>query len=125
MTPHFSDEELRCKCGCGGLPELGFMLKIERLRVEFGKPMTVTSAYRCPDYNEKVSSTGRNGPHTTGRAIDIAVERADAFELIMAVGRTDYALGLGITGIGVQQKGGGRFIHLDDLTEGRPTIWSY
>jgi hypothetical protein len=30
------------------------------------------------------------------------------------------------TGIGIQQKGGARFIHLDDLTGvGRPTVWSY
>jgi hypothetical protein len=33
---------------------------------------------------------------------------------------------LGFTGIGVQQKGTGRFIHVD-LTVGqnRPTVWSY
>jgi hypothetical protein len=31
MTPHFSDEELRCKCGCGMLPEPDFMQKTEAL----------------------------------------------------------------------------------------------
>jgi hypothetical protein len=39
------------------------------------------------------------------------------------------ALEAGFTGIGVAQKGSGRFMHLDDLLndEGqpRPTIWSY
>jgi hypothetical protein len=39
------------------------------------------------------------------------------------------ALAKGFTGIGVQQKGGGRFIHLDNLPNGpgqpRPTVWSY
>jgi zinc D-Ala-D-Ala carboxypeptidase len=39
------------------------------------------------------------------------------------------AFEFGITGIGVQQKGGSRFIHLDDLRleDGfaRPNIWSY
>jgi len=37
------------------------------------------------------------------------------------------ALEEGMTGIGVQQKGSGRFLHLDDVTEEiqRPWIWSY
>jgi zinc D-Ala-D-Ala carboxypeptidase len=39
------------------------------------------------------------------------------------------ALKHGITGVGVNQKGGARFIHLDDLEPTghfpRPTIWSY
>jgi len=36
------------------------------------------------------------------------------------------ALELGFTGIGVQQKGTGRFPHLDTLEEPpRPNVWSY
>jgi len=128
MTPHFSDDELRCKCGCGMLPKRDFMEKIERLRVAFDRPMPVTSAARCPEHNAKVSSTGLTGPHTTGRAIDVAVDREDAFDLLMLVGRMNL-LSLGITGIGFQQKGAGRFMHLDDLTnepgQPRPTLWSY
>lgn len=123
MTPHFKDKELCCKCGCGMLPQLDFIEKIERLRIIFGKSLRVTSAARCPDYNARVSSTGRTGPHTTGRAIDIAVDRKTAFDLL------ELSFQFGFTGIGVQQKGGGRFLHLDDLpntpTNPRPTIWSY
>lgn len=127
MTPHFNvydDPKLRCSCGCGGLPSLEFMQKVEALRVLYGKPMKVSSGYRCPEYNAKVSKTGSTGPHTTGRAIDIAIERGDAFELVaLALSSSMF------TGLGVQQKGQGRFIHLDDLPNGdgqpRPTIWSY
>lgn len=119
MTPHFRKEELACKCGCGMLPELDFMQKVEALRVSVGFPMAVTSAARCPDHNAKVSGTGRAGPHTTGRAIDLAVSRKEAY-MVLAT-----ALRMGFTGIGVAQKGASRFIHLDDLTEGRPTVWSY
>lgn len=128
MTPHFSDQELSCRCGCGMTPKRDFIEKIERLRVAYGKPMKVTSAARCPNYNSKVSKTGARGPHTTGRAIDIAVDREDAFDLLMLIGRMN-TLGLGITGLGFQQKGSGRFMHLDDLTDEpgqpRPTVWSY
>lgn len=123
MTPHFSDGELMCKCGCELLPEQDFMDKIEALRVAYGRSMTVTSAARCPAYNAKVSGTGRTGPHTTGRAIDIAIDRKAAWELL------NLAVQFGFTGIGVQQKGGGRFLHFDDLPNApgqpRPTIWSY
>lgn len=123
MTPHFSDVELECKCGCGMLPNKEFMGKVEHLRVSCAFAFPVTSAARCPDHNARVSGTGRTGPHTTGRAIDIAVQGNQAIMLIRA------ALALGFTGIGVAQKGGGRFIHLDDLPNGpgcpRPFIWSY
>lgn len=123
MTPHFTDAELSCKCGCGMLPKQDFMDKVELLRLSVGFPLPVTSAARCPDHNSKVSGTGRTGPHVTGRAIDFGVDGGRAWSLLSV------AMAMGFTGIGVQQKGGGRFIHIDDLPNGpgcpRPTVWSY
>lgn len=99
-----------------------FMDRLEDLRVAYGRPMSLSSAYRCAAHNAAVSSTGTDGPHTTGRAVDVLVSGPEAFKLIqLAVSR-------GFTGIGVKQKGDGRFIHLDDLPDGshpRPRIWSY
>ena len=120
--PNFSKEEMACKCGCGGLPEHSFMRRLQALRDTVGFPLPVTSGFRCPEYNNQVSSTGRHGPHTTGRAVDLGVSRRKAYEVV------DECFGLGFTGIGVAQKGGGRFVHLDDLeipAYPRPTIWSY
>ena len=123
MTPHFRKEELFCRCGCGMLPARDFMEKVESLRIRYGLAMPVTSAARCPIYNATVSKTGAAGPHTTGRAIDIGVRGLSAW-LLMRL-----AFQEGFTGIGVNQKGDGRFIHIDDLpnAEGqpRPTTWSY
>jgi uncharacterized protein YcbK (DUF882 family) len=119
MTPHFTSTELACKCGCGMLPAPDFMAKVQALRDELGFALPVTSAARCPAHNAAVSATGRAGPHTTGRAIDIGVRGDRAVALVKA------ALNHGFTGIGIAQKGVSRFIHLDDLQEGRPTIWSY
>lgn len=123
MTPNFSKAELACKCGCGMLPDQHFMDKIQSLRNAFGNPMPVSSAARCPEHNSRVSRTGRTGPHTTGRAIDIAVRGAEALRLV------GLAAQMGFTGIGVAQKGASRFIHIDDLHNGpgcpRPWIWSY
>ena len=84
--------------------------------------MHVSSAYRCPEYNDRVSSTGESGPHTTGRAIDILVSGQDALRLVTI------AIEHGMTGMGLSQKGDytSRYCHMDDLTEGvRPHIWTY
>lgn len=125
MTPHFQADEVKCKCGCGMLPRLAFMEKVEALRIKLGRPARVSSGARCPEYNAKVSHTGRTGPHTTGRAIDLLVSGLVAYELL------ELATSCGFTGIGISQKGDHlqRFIHLDDLTnepgQPRPWVWSY
>lgn len=122
MTPHFTKGELACRDGCGMLPAQDFMDKIERLRLRCGFPMPVTSAARCPKHNQRVSKSGPNGPHTTGRAIDLGVDGPRAYELVRI------AIEMGFTGIGIHQRGTGRFVHVDDLPNKdhpRPRIWSY
>lgn len=97
-----------------------FMQRLYELREAYGKPMIITSGYRSPDYNKKVAETGSAGPHTTGRAADIAIRGTDAYMLLKL------AMERGFTGIGVQQKGESRFMHLDDITSpARPNLWSY
>lgn len=121
-SKHFARGELACRhCGRCEMDE-GFMLVLEELRVKWGRPIALTSAYRCPEHNSRVSTTGLDGPHTTGKAVDILISGEDAFELVVL------ALEIGFLGVGVKQKGGGRFIHLD-ICGGprfpRPRIWSY
>lgn len=101
------------------LPKQDFMDKIQQLREKVGFPLPVSSAARCPKHNSKVSKTGLQGPHTTGRAIDLQVDRKNALIVL----KTALEMGC-FNGIGIQQKGGGRFIHLDDIHQ-PPTIWSY
>lgn len=120
-TEHFTDFELACRCSCGLLPSDEFQEQLELLRVEYGHPMRLSSAARCPDYNDDVSSTGRNGPHTIG-AIDVLVWGGRYVELLGAAHR------LGWTGYGTAQKGPReiRFLHLDRLDGPlRPWGWSY
>lgn len=120
-TKHFSDGELMCSCGCKGLPPKEFQDALERLRVSFGKPMRLSSAFRCPEYNAQVSSTGENGPHTRG-AVDVLAWGAEARSLVGA------AIAMGWSGIGIAQSGPrrSRFVHLDTQAgPTRPWIWSY
>lgn len=121
---YFTLDEFRCKCGCGqNLIDRQFVTELDNLRHKMGFALPITSGYRCPTHNAKVSSTGLTGPHTSGRAADLAVDRFNAFRVLKA------ALDMGFTGIGLQQKGGGRFVHLDNLPNSagapRPTVWSY
>ena len=120
--PEFRPQEFVCR-GSGGVkvvPE--FMDRLLTLRKKYGKPMTVSSGYRSPEHNVRVSSTGPKGPHTTGRAVDIQIQGSDVLTL------TCLAVECGFTGVGWNQKGGGRFVHLDDLNlpvAPRPTVWTY
>lgn len=102
-----------------------YMTYLVALRRSTGVIMNLSSAYRCPEHNNKVSKTGLTGPHTTGRSTDSLVSGADALKILQR------AYMFGMTGIGVKQKGSykKRFIHLDNLPnmqgQPRPHIWSY
>ena len=92
-----------------------FIEKLDETRESLGIPFPITSGYRCPEYNNEVSSTGFAGPHTTGQAADIALSRLNARKALTA-------LSMRFGGIGINQRGDGRFIHVDDLS---PRIWTY
>jgi zinc D-Ala-D-Ala carboxypeptidase len=95
--------------------------RLEALRAKLGRPIIINSGYRTPEHNAKVATTGRTGPHTTGRAADIKVHGGrERHEVVTA------ALAVGFTGIGV----GETIVHVDDVPIGwkqipRPAIWSY
>jgi len=121
-SDYFTTEEMACSHT--GLEKMDseFMSLLTELRVAYAKPMVVTSAYRDPTHPIEAKKK-TPGAHATGKAVDIAVDRGDAWELL------HLAMAMGFTGIGVQQKGGGRFLHLDTCTKDdgmmRPTVWSY
>jgi uncharacterized protein YcbK (DUF882 family) len=105
------------------LIDFKFVEKLDNLREKYGHPLIVSSGYRCPKHNKDVGTTGENGPHTTGHAVDFLIDGAPAMELLELV-----LCDGGFAGIGLNQKGTSRFIHLDDLHAPqypRPTIWTY
>lgn len=119
-SKYFSLTETECRCGCGKDLTDRAKQDFDALREEFGGPLTMTSGARCASYNQKVSTTGPDGPHTSLEAADFGVSHGDAHKLLTIAVRRGY------TGIGIQQKGSGRFIHLDRLTTPpRPNVWSY
>ena len=74
LSPHFCVREFRCKDGSDpvfidtALAEL-----LERIREHFGKPVTITSAYRTPAHNAKAGGA-KFSQHLYGRAADIRVQ---------------------------------------------------
>jgi zinc D-Ala-D-Ala carboxypeptidase len=122
-APFFQTSEFACS-HCGkSLMQPVFMDRLFQLRQRYNRPMRITSGYRCDEHPIEARKVDGPGAHATGRAADVSVSGREAFELIRL------ATELGFTGIGVQQKGQGRFIHLDDVPDSlrfvRPIIWSY
>ena len=119
IYPNFRAEEFSCKCGCGKNDmQPAFMGRLQALRYAYGKPMLITSGYRCANHPaESIKAMPGSGTHSQGIAADIGVSGADAQTLLRL------ALEANFTGIGIQQKGHGRFIHLD-IRE-HPALWSY
>ena len=116
---NFTKREFDCShCGKNEM-QPDFLQKLQALRSVYGRPMRVTSGYRCPEHPIEAKKV-KPGAHASGCACDIGIDGADAHRLLKL------AFAAGFTGIGVQQKGSGRFIHLDTLEGGlRPNVWSY
>ena len=126
---HFKPSEFACSCwdctSTGEEMDLNYIYALDQLRERQGSPMVITSGFRCPAYNDRISSTGFNGPHTTGRAADVGVSGERAYRLVQ-----QSSLGGWMQGIGINQRGphSNRFIHLDDLESPdhpRPRVWTY
>ena len=124
VTPHFKVKELECHCGCGRMGMHDDMLRVlEEIRTEMKRPLYLTSAFRCREHNNKISQV-KNGPHTTGKAVDILISGADCLRLL------DIARKHGVSGVGLAQRGEHkrRYCHIDILSPDeapRPAVWTY
>lgn len=115
--------DMACRCGCGASDmDKRFLRHLGALAGHLHFDLVVSSGFRCPEHNELVAGTGRDGPHTRGVAVDIAISGWKAAALLR------YAMILGFRGVGLMQSGAerGRFIHLDDDdSRHHQTIWTY
>jgi uncharacterized protein YcbK (DUF882 family) len=94
----------------------GFLTKLEELRVKWGKPITITSGYRCPTHNAAIGGASRSR-HMVGDAVDISItgmtgdEKYRFLKLIIEEGWT---------GVGLHKQ----FYHVDTRA-GVPMVWFY
>ena len=141
---HFGWNEVACK-HCGAFPHRPvlesepfeiFCTVMDAIRGCIGKPVIVTSWYRCPHH--PVEARKRHpGVHSYGIAADVLVNRTKVLEAIDAV---QYCLRhvhghapMEVCGFGFAQKGDmrTRYVHVDIagiLPEFRPfrgAVWTY
>ena len=116
---NFKPEEFQCS-HCQELKIFsGTMDLLQSARSLLG-PLSITSGYRCSKHNDKVSSTGPTGPHTTGMAADISVKDSRHRKKLITYFANK------VTGLGIAKS----FIHIDLLDsdrgfEMRPNCWVY
>jgi hypothetical protein len=89
---------------------------LQRIRHELGSPMTISSGYRSPRHSIEAAKD-TPGAHATGKAVDVACDGAYAYQVLSA------AMRAGFTGIGIQQNGVSRFIHLDYIRMAQKAFW--
>ena len=109
LTEHFNISEFHCKgdkCGCKEtLHDPALSAYLQQIRDHFGKPLKITSGYRCSSHNAAVGgvSTSR---HTKGQAADFTISGIAPLEIAR------YAELIGIQGIGLYDS----FVHIDTRT---------
>jgi len=123
--PNFVIHEISCTHCEQTVLDPTAMDKLQRLRNVIG-PISLTSAYRCPDHPVEQAKEKGPGSHSLGKAFDVPCRGELAFDILKA------ALSIGFTGIGIAQTGDhNRFLHLDCIDHldqfhaPRPAIWSY
>lgn len=117
LSPHFRESEFRCRCrraDCDAKPmSKAFMERLERLRVDWGKPMLPTSGSRCGHWNQ-LQGGATLSMHLEGRAVDFYFPNRGEAERFAALAEKH-----GFNGIGT----GRHKVHLDDRET--PARWKY
>jgi len=112
---YFTNDELRCKCSCGGLKlNRIFDEKLMLLRKNFNEPMIVNSCCRCKKRNTAVGGNPRSlhvydtpfHPTKGTCAIDIR-RKGSAYDLKLLLEAWDADFSIGVTPT---------FFHLDTRT---------
>ena len=93
MSKYFSVKELSCPCCGKANMDTQFVEALDRLREAYGKPLKLSSGYRCPDHNKAVGGA-LSSQHMKGNAVDIPCsDKGERYQLVKL------ALLQGFTGI--------------------------
>ena len=113
---NFSAKEFVCP-HCGELYiHSDLIITVQDLRRKLGRPVIITSAYRCEEYNAQIGGVP-NSAHTLGLALDIAVPNSQMRKYVL-----EHLIMRGISRIGIAKD----FIHFDiDVTKPQDVVWLY
>lgn len=111
---NFKLREFRCKDGSDEILIDSILVRIlQNVRSHFGKPVSITSAYRTASHNKSVSGA-TSSYHVEGMAADFTVSGISNRTV------AQYMENIGINGIGLYDYTGG-FVHVD--TRARKYYW--
>lgn len=107
---NFKVKEFRCRDGSDAIIiDSGLVRLLQEVRGHFGKPVSITSAYRTQSHNKSVNGA-TSSYHVKGRAADFTVTGVSNREVAGYLEKT------GAKGIGLYDYTGG-FVHVDTRTE--------
>ncbi|MDR3321416.1 MAG: peptidase M15 [Synergistaceae bacterium] len=81
LTPHFRLCEFECRCCRTAMVASELPGMLEELRAAWGRPIRITSGYRCERHNIAVGGALRS-LHRLGRAVDISATRSEQIMII-------------------------------------------
>lgn len=89
MTKNFKLKEFECKCECDMPLEvyeniIKLASQLQFLRDYTGRPITINSAYRCPEHNAKVGGS-KTSQHLLGKAADITIQSLKPAEVFVLI----------------------------------------
>lgn len=118
LSKNFNSSEFECKCGRCSTVKIDMKLVdyLQELREYFGKPININSGYRCASHNAAVGGA-RGSKHATGEAVDLQFRE----QPVPAAEVAKKAETMGIKGIGLYEKNGENFVHIDTRTY--KTFW--
>lgn len=96
ITPHLSEKEYFCQCGCGAPPDYDhddmppaydYLFDcFEKIREAWGKALIVSSGYRCYKHNVAVGGEPLSA-HLFGLALDITCKDDEEVESLRNMAR--------------------------------------
>jgi len=103
VSANFNEREFACRhCGLVRLEPV-LLKRVQALRDVVGRPVVISSAYRCPVYNKKIGGAPQS-KHMLGQAVDIVIKGMTPAQVAQAAAK------VGFTGIGIYRSG---FTHVD------------
>lgn len=113
LSTNFNSSEFDCHgsgCCSSTLVDDKLVTYLQQIREHFGKPVNISSGYRCTTHNKNVGGA-TNSRHAKGQAADIYITGISPAEI------AKYAESIGILGIGLYETNSdGFFVHIDTRT---------
>ena len=113
LSANFRAREFDCKCSnsCRETKvDEQLVVYLQKIRDHFGKPVDITSGYRCAEHNAKAGGVS-SSLHTKGQAADFVIDGVDPYDI------AKYAESIGVKGIGHYDD----FVHID--TRANKSFW--